>query len=86
MMKGVGVTAGDGNGDEGDDDDDSGESDPLLNPDLLENPEGEGAWGDHGDPLDDLSIIIEGIEENVDEVIQDEVTEPLPDMPDHPSL
>ncbi|WP_167320871.1 FecR family protein [Desulfosudis oleivorans] len=75
--------SGTGDGDEEGDDDDDGEGDPLLNPDLLENPEGEGAWGDDGYPLDDLPGIIEDIEKNV---IQDEVTEPLPDMPNHPSL
>jgi len=32
------------------------------------------------------TAILKDIDENVDEVIQDEVTEPLPDMPNHPSI
>jgi|GEM_PF-1429408 len=93
LLEDLGISSGDddddddggngaGNGNGGED----GTDDPLLNPDLLETPEGTGDGFGDGDPLDDFQDRLEEIDENVDEVIQDEVIEPLPDMPDHPSL
>ena len=83
---GNGDGTGEGDGDEGDDDGEGGDDDPLLNPDLLESPEGAGDDFGDGDPLDSFEDRLEEVDEDVDEVIQDEVTEPLPDMPNHPSF
>ncbi|MFZ5564645.1 MAG: FecR family protein [Thermodesulfobacteriota bacterium] len=93
-LEGLGFTFDDDSGAGGDGGSGQGGGDgtggaPLVNPDLLETPEGlDGDDVSGGDGLDDFQNSTEGLNDQVTEdVIQDNVTdEVLPEMPEPPQL
>lgn len=92
-LEGFGVTFEDDAGTGGAGDDagtgGDGDGDPLVNPDLLESPEGLGGGEDFpADPLDDFENPVDDVGDQITEdIIQDDIVdEELPDMPQPPSV